>query len=255
MRTPRIYTDSDIRLGKVIRLDKSTANYLLRVLRLKPGADVILFNGQGGHYESVIDNIKGNVVDIAIGQHIPHEVESPLDITLAQGISRGERMDYTIQKCVELGVSNIVPLITERCGVKLDSERAAKRFHHWQGIIASACEQCGRNRIPAIYPVSTLQEWLSQADYNQESANSDQTHPYLKLVLDSHNNNTLSQYAKPDGPIILLIGPEGGLTNDELLEVNQAGFCGIKLGPRILRTETAGIAAICALQSIWGDLK
>jgi len=250
MRIPRIFTASELHQGTKLRLDKSAADYLIRVLRLKSGAAVILFNGQGGQYESVIDSMKGNIVDIAIGQHVLHEVESALDITLAQGISRGTRMDYTIQKSVELGVSRIIPLITARCGVKLDAERAAKRLHHWQGITVSSCEQCGRNRIPTLHPIITLQDWLSQSD----PANTHQARPDLRLVLDPYNDNTLSQLAKPGGPVILLIGPEGGLTNDELRQANQAGFTGIQLGPRILRTETAGVAAISAMQSLWGDM-
>lgn len=255
MRIPRIYTDSELSQGTVFRLDKNAANHLVRVLRLKSGAEIVLFNGQGGHYPSVIENIRGSDVDIAIGRHISHEAESPLNVILAQGISRGERMDYTIQKSVELGISGIVPLLTKRCGVRLDADRAAKRLRHWQGIITGACEQCGRNRMPAINPVDTLPNWLSQLDCDDETSDTPRRHSYLKLVLDYRNDSTLSQYTKkPDDPIILLTGPEGGLTDDELEQVYQAGFTGIRLGPRVLRTETAGIAAICALQSLWGDL-
>ena len=151
-------------------------------------------------------------------------------------------MDYTIQKSVELGVTMIIPLLTERCGLKLSPERAAKRLQHWQGVIASACEQCGRNRLPAIRAVDSLHNWLSQLDAEG-----------LKLVMDYHNSNSLSQITRTAGAITLLIGPEGGLTDDELVLAKDAGFTGIRLGPRILRTETAGIAAICALQSLWGD--
>ena len=247
MRIPRIYINDTLSQGASIRLDKSAGNHLARVLRLTPGAEIILFNGQGGHFNAAIENVRKNALDIAIGQHIALETESPLEITLAQGIARGERMDYTIQKSVELGVSRIIPLITGRCGVKLDTERAGKRHHHWQGIIASACEQCGRNRLPSLLPASTLTDWLAQTTLNQE-------HPCLKLVLDPSNSKTLSQYPQPPARIILLIGPEGGLTNDETGQVKQAGFSGIRLGPRILRTETAGIAAISALQTLWGDL-
>jgi len=254
MRIPRIYTTSELRQGTKFTLEKKAGNHLVRVLRLKPGAEVILFNGQGGHFEAVIDNVTGSNVDITIGRHILHEVESPLEIILAQGISRGERMDYTIQKSVELGASRIIPLITERCGVKLDAERAMKRLNHWQGVVVGACEQCGRNHIPVIDSIKTLQDWLAQSDNMDESENAKQAYPDLKLVLDSHTGKTLSQYARPNGPVILLIGPEGGLTEDELLQVTQAGFAAVRLGPRTLRTETAGIAAISSLQSIWGDM-
>ena len=148
-----------------------------------------------------------------------------------------------IQKSVELGVTTIIPLLTERCGLKLPPERAAKRLHHWQGVIASACEQCGRNRLPSICAVDSLRNWLSRFDGDG-----------LKLVMDHRNSISLSQLTRPDGTITLLIGPEGGLTDDELMMARDAGFTGIRLGPRILRTETAGIAAICTLQSLWGDL-
>ena len=163
-------------------------------------------------------------------------------------------MEYTIQKSVELGVSRIIPLITERCGVKLDAARAAKRLNHWQGVVVGACEQCGRNRIPVIEPITALQEWLPRSDYTHTAGDTEQAQAGLKLVLDSHTNITLSQHARPNGPVVLLIGPEGGLAQNELLEVGQAGFSPVQLGPRTLRTETAGIAAISSLQALWGDM-
>ena len=253
MPVPRIYTSEELRQGAVIRLDRGAAKHL-RVLRLKPGAAVIIFNGSGGHYMSTVKDIRSDLVTLEIDQHVTHETESPLDIILAQGISRGERMDYTIQKSVELGVTAIVPLLTERCGLKLAGERATRRQLHWQGVVASACEQCGRNRLPALYPVDSLHNWLTELNDEAQDTDSSRKLPELKLVLDYRNSNTLSHYTRPSGPVILLIGPEGGLTDDELEQAEQAGFTRIRLGPRILRTETAGIAAICTLQSLWGDL-
>jgi len=242
MSIPRIHSAEVLTEGSVIRLDK-TASKHLHVLRLKPGDEVMLFNGLGGHYQAMIAAIRSDGVTVDIGRHVAHETESPLEIILAQGISRGERMDYTIQKSVELGVTTIIPLLTERCGLKLSTERAEKRLLHWQGVIASACEQCGRNRLPTIRAVDSLRNWLSQLDGNG-----------LKLVMDFRDSNSLSHIIRPVGAITLLIGPEGGLTDAELAQAKDAGFTGIRLGPRILRTETAGIAAICSLQSLWGDL-
>jgi 16S rRNA (uracil1498-N3)-methyltransferase len=251
MRIPRIYTDSELAQGKQLRLDKSSSSHLVRVLRLKAGASLVVFNGRGGHFQSVIDNIQGGEVDIGIGQYIPDAAESPLKIILAQGISRGERMDYTIQKSVELGVNTIIPLLTERCGVKLNTDRADKRLRHWRGVITAACEQCGRDTIPDILPVTSLDDWLLQ---QSGSLTSNASITPFKLVLDYQNSDTLKQHPRPDGPIILLIGPEGGLTVDELQTAYHAGYAGIRLGPRVLRTETAGIAAVSTLQALWGDL-
>ncbi len=251
MRIPRIYTDSDIAQGMRLRLDKSAANHLVRVLRLKSGAQLVVFNGRGGHFQSVIDDIHNGDVSVVIGKYTPDETESPLNIILAQGISRGERMDYTIQKSVELGVNTIMPLLTERCGVKLGKDRAEKRLRHWRGVIAAACEQCGRDTIPDILPVTLLHNWLQQQSGGHIG---NQSMTPLKVVLDYQSSDTLKQHPKPDGPIILLIGPEGGLTDDELQSAYHAGYTGIRLGPRILRTETAGIAAVTTLQALWGDL-
>ncbi len=179
---------------------------------------------------------------------IPRECESPLRITLAQGISRGERMDYTLQKSVELGVSRIIPLSTERCGVKFDAKRAAKRLQHWQGVIISACEQSGRNDIPEILPTISLHAWLDahRVPCQQQEA--------LRLLLHPRATQSLRQLTPPTGEISLLIGPEGGLSDNEIDMATQCGFEGIQLGPRVLRTETAGVAALAALQSYWGDL-
>ena len=251
MRIPRIYTDSDLAQGGRLRLDKSASNHLVRVLRLKPGAQLVVFNGHGGHFQSMINDIQNGGVDVEIGQFIPDEAESTLRIILAQGISRGERMDYTIQKSVELGVTTIMPLLTGRCEVRLSKDRAEKRLRHWRGIIAASCEQCGRDTIPDILPVIPLDDWLQQPPGSQIGTSS--TAP-LKLVLDFQHSGTLKQLPRPDGPIILLIGPEGGLTDDELQATYDAEYIGIRLGPRILRTETAGIAAVSTLQALWGDL-
>lgn len=240
---PRIYTPAPITPDSEVIIEGSAANHIGRVLRLRTGDEITLFNGEGGEYPATLTAIERQQVHAQVGAFNPRECESPLLITLAQGISRGERMDYTLQKSVELGVNRIVPLITERCGVKLDEKRAAKRLQHWQGVIISACEQCGRNRIPELLPITSLSSWLDQ----QGTAG-------LNLVLHHRATLSLAGLAKPNTPVTFLIGPEGGLSNSEINATEQCSFQGIQLGPRILRTETAGVAALTALQTRWGDM-
>ncbi len=242
MRIPRIYLPRSLTPDAMVTLDTDAAHHIARVLRLHAGAPLILFNGQGGEYQAILHSITGNQVQAQILKHHAHETESPLQVTLAQGISRGERMDYTLQKAVELGVKTIIPLFSERCEVRLQGERLDKRVRHWQGIVNSACEQCGRNRIPSVLAPMTLPQWLPTSDG-------------LRLVLDPHATHSLAQYTQPaDGKITLLIGPEGGLSDAEIINTQHAGFTRIRLGPRVLRTETAGLAVLAALQAVWGDL-
>ena len=243
MRIPRIYLPTPLASGASVALSDNAANHVVRVLRLKPGAPLILFNGLGGEYEAVLLSMDRNHTEVSVGNHIARETESPLHITLAQGVSRGERMDYTIQKAVELGVTKIVPLISERCEVRLEGERLAKRVQHWQAVVVSACEQCGRNRVPPVLAPVPLSGWLAEPVHG------------VRLVLDPLAPATLSSLARPDDRLItLLIGPEGGLSDAEVKCAQQSGFEGIHLGPRILRTETAAVTALSALQVLWGDL-
>lgn len=242
MRISRIYTPAVLSSGNTIELDENAFNYAIRVLRLKPGDALILFNGSGGEYKAELVEIHKKCARAIIGQFSNKECESPLSIILGQCISRGEKMDYTIQKAVELGVSEIVPLFSERCGVKLNQARMEKRLRHWQNVIISACEQCGRNHIPVLHESLELRQWHQQCDIS------------LKLVLDPTANNSLSTFAKPETDVALLIGPEGGLTDAEINDAIHNGFKGIRLGPRILRTETAGVAAISTMQHLWGDI-
>ena len=181
---------------------------------------------------------------VRIDQHHPVDRESRLDVTLAQCVSKGDRMDYTIQKAVELGVSRIAPLLSERSVVKLDAERWDKKLEHWQGVIASACEQSGRVRLPTLLPVQKLGAWL--AEPTTEST-------MLKLTLAPTASAALRDLPSP-AAACLLIGPEGGLSDGEIAHSAQAGFVGLRLGPRVLRTETAGVAALAAMQALWGDL-
>jgi len=241
--TTRIYQANALIEDSTIELDEFASHHLARVLRASVGEDVVLFNGEGGEYSGIISQINKKTVWVDIKKYIAREVESSLDIWLAQGISRGEKMDYTIQKAVELGVKGIIPLFSKRCSVKLSVERSEKRLQHWRSIIIGACEQSGRNRIPEIIMPQMLDQWLSQvaADFC--------------LVLSPHVEHKLKKLTIPNSArVILLIGPEGGLSNQEMAQAVQRGFLPLNLGPRILRTETAAVAAIAALQSYCGDM-
>ncbi|MGE0371576.1 MAG: 16S rRNA (uracil(1498)-N(3))-methyltransferase [Gammaproteobacteria bacterium] len=246
MRLPRIHLPRALAPGARLALDKAASGHVLRVLRLKPGAGLILFNGDGGEYEATLAAVENRAAMVTVGKFIAAGRESPLAITLAQGISRGERMDYTLQKSVELGVARIVPLQTEFSQVRLDGERLERRCQHWGGVLASAGEQCGRTRLPELMPVASLAGWLEASAAEGHGR---------RLVLDPAGTSTLMQLPAPEtGGITLLIGPEGGLSGREIELARRAGYLGLRLGPRILRTETAGIAALAALQTIWGDL-
>jgi len=242
MRIPRLYVPIPLHSGARVTLDQNAANHAVRVLRLAVGAPLTLFNGQGGEYAGLIDSMDRHAVTIAVGEFYDGGRESPLDITLVQGVSRGERMDYTLQKAVELGVTRIVPVLSERSVVKLAGERLQRRVHHWQGVVTSACEQCGRDRVPQVGGIVTLNRWLST------------TAEGLKLVLQHNAEHGLSAIDPTPSPITLLIGPEGGLSDAEIQDAVAAGFTPLRLGPRVLRTETAAVVALSALQTLWGDL-
>ncbi len=242
MRIPRIFVEHALQVGAQIELPAEVANYCLRVLRLKEGAELVLFNGQGGEYAARLLAAGRREARVEVAAFSPREAESPLPITLAQGISKGERMDYTVQKSVELGVARIIPLETGRTVVNLRDERADKRLSHWQGVVRSACEQCGRNRLPAIEPVRGYAEWLRAAPAG------------LKLVLHHRAEQGLRALKPDERGLTLLIGPEGGLSESEIELAIASGFTPVCLGPRVLRTETAAITAIAALQALWGDL-
>lgn len=245
MRIPRIYQNIELKTGAVVNLSADAANHLTRVLRLPLDAEIKIFNGQGGEYAARIISITKQQTQIKINKYLAIDNESPLEINLAQALVRGEKMDYIIQKAVELGVAKIMPVLTERCEIKLSAERTGKRLQHWQAIIINACEQCGRNCVPTIAEPVTLAEFLVQQKTGR------------RLVLDPTATTKIRDIfqTKPlDEVVTLLIGPEGGLSNDEIKTAKQQGFAGVNLGPRILRTETAGLAAISALQNCLGDL-
>ena len=243
MRIPRIYQAVALASDMLIELDETAIRHTLQVLRLKPGAPLVIFNGLGGEYQATLETVDKKQARVRIGAHSDKQTESSLHIHLALGMSKGDRMDYGIQKAVELGVSEITPLISERCVVQLDNKREQKRLQHWQGIIRSACEQCGRNCLPTLHPVSDYQAWLQQRNNS----------PTFVLAPDA--TSSLDAQHITENSIKLLIGPEGGLSEAELTAAENAGCTCIRLGPRILRTETAVVAAMSAVQWKWGDLK
>jgi 16S rRNA (uracil1498-N3)-methyltransferase len=240
MRIPRIYHPDIIKVATTIILSDAAAKHVNQVLRLETGAQLTLFNGKGGEFSATIMQINKRSVEVLIGEYSPREVESPLQIHLAQAISRGEKMDFTIQKAVELGVTQITPLLTERCAIKLTPDRWEKKHAHWQAVIISACEQSGRNSIPVIHPPIEISKWLGK----------DQSG--LKCVLHPGASHSLSSLPKTN-EVTLLVGSEGGLSENELNSASSQQFLPIAIGPRILRTETAALAVISVLQSCWGD--
>ncbi|MBW0147288.1 16S rRNA (uracil(1498)-N(3))-methyltransferase [Marinobacter arenosus] len=242
MRIPRIYTDSPLNSGATAELDDNAAQHVGRVLRMQPGQELSLFNGDGQDYPATITAAGKKHVEVLVGQPEPNTTESPLEIVLGQTLSKGDRMDYAVQKAVEMGVTRIVPLTTERCDVKLKGDREDKRLRHWQSVAVSAAEQCGRARVPDILPVMTVPQWL------EHSRDCD-----IRLVLHHRTEQSLTTMAKP-GRIALMIGPEGGLTADEIALAENDGFLPVALGPRVLRTETAPVAAMALCQWLWGDL-
>lgn len=244
MRIPRIFQACPLSVGQTIILDATAAHHAIHVLRLKKDDLLTLFNGKGGEYSGKIASLSKREVSVTLQTFHEHEVESPLIIHLGQGISRGERMDFVIQKAVELGVMEITPLLTKRCTVKLSDERWAKRMTHWKAIMINACEQSGRNRIPILHSPCELQTWLNKKDQSNAS-----------FVLSHHATQNLRDIKIHPEKVRLLIGPEGGLNEQEITKACEHKFQTIALGKRILRTETATLAAMTILQSRWGDMR
>jgi 16S rRNA (uracil1498-N3)-methyltransferase len=243
MSNLRFFSTEDLVIGAAVKLSENAATHATRALRLNVGDHIHLFNGDGFDYACELIAVKKNEVIAKVNASQARDTESPLSITLLQGISSGDRMDYSIQKAVELGVKQIQPIATERSVVKLSAERAEKRLEHWQNIVISACEQCGRATIPQVLAPKTLENWLS--------INSAST--ATRILLNPIGAKRLAELDKPSGEIQLLIGAEGGLTQAEINLAISQGFQSVILGPRILRTETAGPTAIATLQSLWGD--
>jgi 16S rRNA (uracil1498-N3)-methyltransferase len=243
MRNLRFFSPLDLRLGTNVKLSDNAAVHATRALRLNAGDKIQLFNGDGFNYACELISVKKTEVIAMVNSSLICDTESPLNITLLQGISGGDRMDYSIQKAVELGVNVIQPIATERSVVKLSSERVEKRLEHWQNIVISACEQCGRATIPKVLAPRTLANWL--ATNNQPNL--------ARILLNPVGAIRLAEISKPSVGIQLLIGAEGGLSKTEIDSAVSHGFQSVVLGPRILRTETAGPTAIATLQALWGD--
>jgi 16S rRNA (uracil1498-N3)-methyltransferase len=244
MRTPRIYVDLELSEGAHLHLPAGPARHLSQVLRLGAGADVVLFNGDGRDYPARLLRGERGASVVSVGPAGPSEPLPPLHIRLALGVSKGERMDFALQKAVELGADEITPLFTERSQVRLSGDRLHKRQDHWRGILIAASEQSGRRRLPRLTAACRLSEFLDVAAAGVG----------CRLMLDPNAAHALAQRQPPKGAVTLLVGPEGGLDPSERARAAHQGFESVRLGPRILRTETAPLAAIAIIQALWGDL-
>lgn len=240
MRVSRLYAPVPLTTGKQIELDDENGHYVRTVLRLKKDNEIIIFNGEGGEYLCTLTEVSRKTVLIAVQQWHERSVESPLHITLGLGISRGDRMDLSVQKAVELGVNQMTPLLTERCLVQFKGEKKPQRLLHWQKIVQHAAEQSGRTTLPELTEIEHIQNWVG----SQQG---------LKVFLDPYAKTSLADIKPKNMKVTLLTGPEGGFTDQERDIAKAAGFIPVRLGSRILRTETASLAALAAVQILWGD--
>ncbi|HIP53346.1 MAG TPA: 16S rRNA (uracil(1498)-N(3))-methyltransferase [Chromatiales bacterium] len=242
MRQTRVFTPQSLTTGIRLTLEPEASRHLLQVLRLRTGAEITVFNGDGRDYAARLASVERKAAVLEIGEPSGLEPAPALQIHLGLGISRGERMDFAIQKAVELGVSAITPLFTERSVVRLTGARLEKRRGHWQGVVIGACEQSGRRRLPELHAASHLPDWLDQGHAGG-------------LLLDHRAGTALPQMNPTRDRFTLLVGPEGGLAPVEQEAARRTGFIGVRLGPRVLRTETAPLAALAAIQALWGDFR
>ena len=240
MRIPRFYDPQPLQTDQLVDLSDAVVQHVCRALRMRPGEHLILFNGDGYEYKAELETVEKRRAQVRILERINRSVESPLQVHIGQSLSRGERRDYAVQKATEMGMQQLSPLFSERCEVKLNSERQDKRIRHWQQVAVSACEQSGRCAVPTINAPQTLEQWVNTCDAE------------LKLVLHHHTAQPLAQLAQP-ASVALLIGPEGGLTEAEVELAQDHGFQPVAFGPRVMRTETAPVAALSLLQYLWGD--
>ena len=240
MRVSRLYVSFSLAVGQQVALDEDNAHYVRTVLRLRQSAEVILFNGLGGEYLGKIDEVSRKSVLITMTVWTDRSVESHLKVTLGLGIARGDRMDFSVQKAVELGVNAMTPLITERCQVQIKGEKKVQRLLHWQKIAQHATEQSGRTCLPILNNIEHLTQWVGQ----QKG---------LKVFLDPYADKSLNDLTPIEGHVTLLTGPEGGFSAVERDIAKAAGFIPVRMGARILRTETASLAALAAVQVLWGD--
>ena len=240
MRVSRLYVSVPLNVGGQIELDAAAAHYVRNVLRLQKEQSVVLFNGQGGEYPCRLLEVSRQSVRLQVEQHVDRDVESPLEVKLGIGVSRGDRMDWAVQKAVELGVTHLTPLITERCVIKFNDDKKQQRLQHWQGIIQHAAEQSGRTRLPELAEIEYLSDWVVR----QQG---------LCVYLDPSAEQTLTALRPPDGCVTLVSGPEGGFCDQERQMAKAAGFVPARMGARVLRTETAVLSALAAVQTLWGD--
>ena len=238
---PRFYVDFALSPDSVVELPDNVVRHL-NVLRVKNTEEIVLFNGNGKSYPALPEVLEKRRASVRILREEATDNESPLNITLVQAVSAAERMDFTLQKSVELGVAEIRPVISERCVVRLSGERAEKRVVRWQEIVVSACEQSGRNIVPKVLPLTTYAQALQQLP--QETT---------KLLMSLNRAQKLSDIRLQSGKVVFMVGPEGGWTEKEEQQAFDAGFQSVTLGKRVLRTETASLAAIAAMQTLWGD--
>jgi 16S rRNA (uracil1498-N3)-methyltransferase len=248
MNPPRFHSPFPLAVGAHVALPEGAARHAARVLRLDVDAALTLFDGRGGEYACRVASRGRDTLVVEVLAWHEIERESPLGLTLAQGLQAGEKMDLTVQKAVELGVGRIAPVFTRRGVVRLEGERAKKRAAHWRAVAAAACEQCGRNRVPEVADPEDLPPWLDRPPVGAKP---------LRLMLDPGASFTLDALPRPEiaGAVELLVGAEGGLAAEETESAHRAGFVAVRLGPRVLRTETAGLAALAAIQCLWGDFR
>jgi 16S rRNA (uracil1498-N3)-methyltransferase len=245
MRLTRVHVDAPLATGALLTLPDGAAKHLARVLRVAAGDPLVMFNGRGGEFSASVESLRRNEVTVRIGTHDPVERESPLDTTLLQGIARGEKMDQILQKATELGVTRMIPVLTARSNVRLDADAALRKQQHWRGVVIAACEQCGRNRVPDVRQPLALAAALAEVGAE------------LKLALSPDDGaaefGKLLEAAGSIRSMALLVGPEGGFDPQEMGAAQQGGFHACRLGSRVMRTETAALAALAALQFAAGD--
>lgn len=242
MRVSRLYVNAPLNVGSRVELDDDAAHYVRSVLRLKQDQHIVLFNGGGGEYVSRFSEVSRKCVRVEIESFTQRDVESPLQVHLGMGISRGDRMDWAVQKAVELGVAKLTPLLTERCVTKLNDEKKTQRLQHWQHIVQHAAEQSGRTRLPEMNDIIDISDWL-----NQQQG--------LRVFLDPYAEYSLADLQPQNQRVTLLSGPEGGFSEQERQLAKAAGFIPVRMGARILRTETAVLSALAAVQTLWGDFR
>jgi 16S rRNA (uracil1498-N3)-methyltransferase len=243
MASPRIFCDFRLGPGAQFPLPQDAANHVGKALRLRAGDGLVVFDGRGGEYDAVILRIDRDRVDVKTGAFHADDREAPIGVGLVQGLPEADKMDWILQKSVELGVAWVQPIVCERSVVRLSGDRAARRESHWQRVVIAACEQCGRNRVPELRPTLPFRDWAAQPTSAK------------RWMLAPGAGEALAACAPPAGPVELLVGPEGGLSERELDIAATVGFAALSLGPRVLRAETAPIAALAAMQALWGDFR